>query len=369
MDDQRFGFRCRLLGLHGNADGFGGFDFFAAAGKDNVHRIDAGDRTVHGAGDGAQHLFGCHGLDSHDRICGEGPLGRLGPHAQGFGFVDKFLVDDHVLQGDDLARVGIFGQQAVAHQPIVIPVVMAVGDLVVGVALDGVDALLLVHFGHDAHVIGTVVVVILEENQIAGTGQTLARGQEHLPRGQLVHPGFAVGLVGEGLSGNSGIVQAEGYVHGAPVAVGAAVPGAVAGVALGDGRADLIVQAAFGVAQLAFRHGEQVVRPDAGEGLGQGGLPCVAALQIGFGVGVAGQGVRMLGLIAGEDLFVAFLRMAVAFGFLASAGQLCDRLVTVLGMGVAFTLLQGADQLCDRLIALLAVGMVFVLLQRTNQRS
>ena len=59
--------------------------------------------------------------------------------------------------------------------------------------------------------------------------------------------------------------------------------------------------------------------------------------------------------------------MEVFLGFLASAGQLCDRRVAFLRVGVSLALLQGADQGRFRLVAFLAVGMIFILLQGTGQ--
>ena len=274
---------------------------------------------------------------------------------------------EQVLAQDLLGRLGILRQQAVAQQLLVVPVVVAAGHLVLGVALDGVEALGLVCGGHNADMVGRAVPIEVEEDQIAGIGQLPAHRPVHLPLRQLVHPCGAGGELGHGLLRDAGIVQAEGDEHAAPILIGEAVPGAVAGIAVGAVAADLIVLLALGIAQLALCHGQQVVRPDAGQLLGQGLLPVVLGLQVGARVGVAGQTVGVLLQGAGQHPLVAFLRVPVAFALLQGADQRPDRLVAFLRVGVIRPLLQGADQLPHRLIAFVRVDMALALLQGADQ--
>ena len=80
-------------------------------------------------------------------------------------------------------------------------------------------------------------------------------------------------------------MQAEGGEQGAPVAVGRAVPRAVAGIAVYVAAlVKNVIVCAFVITELAFRDGDQIVRPIAGKRGGKGALPDVRRFQIGFWV-------------------------------------------------------------------------------------
>ena len=178
-----------------------------------------------------------------------------------------------------------------------------------------------------------------------------------------------------------GVVQDEGGKHGAPVAVGVAVPCAVAGIAL-DGLAVLqhnVILCALLIAQLSLGNGNDVLPPVAGQlHILYGALPDLRSLHIGGGVGVAGKGVGMLlqsadGGVGDRGGNLALFQIAgqnqLALGLLLTAGEHLLPGVALIGMLVAVALLQTAGQLTGGLVARSGVLVVLVLLQAADQRG
>ena len=215
------------------------------------------------------------------------------------------------------------------------------------------------HRSHQPRLIGAAVGVRVKEDNIALLRRIPFHAAVQAPRfsGKRPHPAGAVGCIRHRLAGNPGIVQAEGNKHGAPVAIGIAVPVAVTGIALprailGNG----IVAFAFGIAKLALGNGDNILRPDAGQRhTGDTVLPNRLALHIRFRVREAAQGMGVLLLITDQHLFIARLCMDMDF-----TGQHIPGLIAGLPMGMtAFTCFLAAGVGFLRLIA--AVGMHMIL--------
>ena len=189
------------------------------------------------------------------------------------------------------------------------------------------------HRGYQPRLIGAAVGVRVKEDNIALLRRIPFHAAVQAPRfsGKRPHPAGAVGCIRHRLAGNPGIVQAEGNKHGAPVAIGIAVPVAVTGIALpraipGDG----IVAFAFGIAQLALGNGDNILRPDAGQRhIGDTVLPNRLALHIRFRVREAAQGMGVLLLITDQHLFIARLCMDMDF-----TGQYIPGLIAGLPVGM-----------------------------------
>ena len=152
------------------------------------------------------------------------------------------------------------------------------------------------------------VRVQIEQHEVARDGLfRVAREEIHF--GEVLLPLFGILVPWEGVFVDARVVQAEGGVHGAPVAVGIAVPGAIAGPAL---QAALFVDdevlAAFGVVLLQARDGQGVCSPIAGQlEIFKGLFPCLAGLgavhgaeHVGLGRLRLAEGVRRAHL-EGED--------------------------------------------------------------------
>ena len=226
-----------------------------------------------------------------------------------------------------------------------------------------------------------VLNVKVEEDQVAGLRQVLVRRAVEvvLLLGEGLDPMLTVGVQRDTL--HLGVVQDEGGKHGAPVAVGVAVPCAVAGIAL-DGLADLqhnVILCALLIAQLSLGNGNDILPPVAGQlHILYGALPDLRSLHIGGGVGVAGIGVGMLlqsadGGVGDRGGNLALFQIAgqnqLALGLLLTAGEHLLPGVALIGMLVAAALLQTAGQLTGGLVARSGVLVVLVLLQAADQRG
>ena len=217
-----------------------------------------------------------------------------------------------------------------------------------------------------------VLNVKVEEDQVAGLRQVLVRRAVEvvLLLGEGLDPMLTVGVQRDTL--HLGVVQDEGGKHGAPVAVGVAVPCAVAGIAL-DGLAVLqhnVILCALLIAQLSLGNGNDVLPPVAGQlHILYGALPDLRSLHIGGGVGVAGKGVGMLlqsadGGVGDRGGNLALFQIAgqnqLALGLLLTAGEHLLPGVALIGMLVAVALLQTAGQLMGGL-GVASVGVVVTL--------
>ena len=217
-----------------------------------------------------------------------------------------------------------------------------------------------------------VLNVKVEEDQVAGLRQVLVRRAVEvvLLLGEGLDPMLTVGVQRDTL--HLGVVQDEGGKHGAPVAVGVAVPCAVAGIAL-DGLAVLqhnVILCALLIAQLSLGNGNDVLPPVAGQlHILYGALPDLRSLHIGGGVGVAGKGVGMLlqsadGGVGDRGGNLALFQIAgqnqLALGLLLTAGEHLLPGVALIGMLVAVALLQTAGQLTGGL-GVASVGVVVTL--------
>ena len=304
-----------------------------------------------------------------DRLDREGDLlNRIGQGLRIAGDGDGNAVLALGGQDELLRRLLVFRlllrQLAVAEDGGIVQLIGDVLHLIRGVALDGLELdgvlVLVVHdLHHQTHVIGSgrlVLNVKVEEDQVAGLRQVLVRRAVEvvLLLGEGLDPMLTVGVQRDTL--HLGVVQDEGGKHGAPVAVGVAVPCAVAGIAL-DGLAVLqhnVILCALLIAQLSLGNGNDVLPPVAGQlHILYGALPDLRSLHIGGGVGAAGKGVGMLlqsadGGVGDRGGNLALFQIAgqnqLALGLLQTAGQLTGGLVARSGVLVVLVLLQAADQ-------------------------
>ena len=171
--------------------------------------------------------------------------------------------------------------------------------------------------------IGSAVGVPIQKDQIAALHGGL-RGLgvlSALP--QQLQPCGTVGGSGQRLGRNPGILQAECGEQGAPCFIRLPVPRPIP--AVGTARAILIhpvIAAAFAVAQLALRHGQQILRPAAAERRRQRLLPKLRRFHICGGIRITGRAVRVLLLPADQHrLAVARLCMRVRRTFLRIADR------------------------------------------------
>ena len=274
-------------------------------------------------------------------------------------------------------------KQAVAEDFAVRIAVRLRDDGLAEIALDGLEAIVR-NSGHNADVVGQTVRILVEEGQSAALRRA---GRVKSGLRQKLDPAGAARLIREGAFRDPGVVQAEGGEHGAPVAVGRAVPCAVAGIAVYVAAlVKNVIVCAFVITKLALRNGDQIVSPIAGKRGGKGALPDVRRFQIGFWVGIAEQRMLALFLVADQRFLIAGVAVlmrsgtgsalalgadqngfhAVAVGgvcmlraFLLTAGQ--HELGLVAGVRVFVNVLVGAeraDQLA--LIAFLGVHMRFL---------
>ncbi len=251
------------------------------------------------------------------------------------------------------------------------------------IALDGLETIVQ-YGGHDADMVGQTVCVLVEEHQKAALRRA---GRVKSGLRQKLDPAGAARLIWEGAFRDPGVVQAEGGEHGAPVAVGRAVPRAVAGIAVHVAAlVKNVIVRAFVIAKLALRNGDQIIRPIAGKRGGKGALPDVRRFQIGFGIGIAEQRMLVLFLVADQRFLiagvavlmrsgtgsalalgadqngfhaVAFVRVRMLRAFLLTAGE--HELGLIAGVRVFVNVLVGAE-CADQLtfIAFLVVRMRFL---------
>ena len=116
-----------------------------------------------------------------------------------------------------------------------------------------------------------VIPVPAEENQITGLGKerllpfrrTGGTVQPEGLRRQGINPVIAGGVPGERFLRHLGIIQAERYEHGAPVAVRRPIPGAVSAVPFHGGAVahNNIIAAALGIVKLGTGNGLEIHGP------------------------------------------------------------------------------------------------------------
>ena len=372
----------RLHALKGDLNGAGGLDLLSV-----VEQGDIQQECLFGVLARLFHRLLPEGNDVlvGDRLDREGDLlNRIGQGLRIAGDGDGNAVLALGGQDELLRRLLVFRlllrQLAVAEDGGIVQLIGDVLHLIRGVALDGLELdgvlVLVVHdLHHQTHVIGSgrlVLNVKVEEDQVAGLRQVLVRRAVEvvLLLGEGLDPMLTVGVQRDTL--HLGVVQDEGGKHGAPVAVGVAVPCAVAGIAL-DGLAVLqhnVILCALLIAQLSLGNGNDVLPPVAGQlHILYGALPDLRSLHIGGGVGVAGKGVGMLlqsadGGVGDRGGNLALFQIAgqnqLALGLLLTAGEHLLPGVALIGMLVAVALLQTAGQLTGGL-GVASVGVVVTL--------
>ena len=226
---------------------------------------------------------------------------------------------------------------------------------------------------HKGDMVGIAVAARVKEDQIAGLRRSGARGGIAPERLQLLRPADAARLRRDAVLRHARVMQAERGEHRAPLAVRAAVPRAVARIAVHPAGFiyDIIVRAG-GIAELAFRHRYDVRAPLPAERLRDRLLPDGRGLQIGLRVGVAAEAVRMLRLFADQPRLIARvgvdvgrdLRLVLRLALPERADQLVLRLVAVLRVRVFLALLLPADKDKMGRVAVLGVHVRRRLLHR-----
>ena len=147
---------------------------------------------------------------------------------------------------------------------------------------------------HKGDMVGIAVAARVKEDQIAGLRRGSARGGIAPERLQLLRPADAARLRRDAVLRHARVMQAERGKHRAPLAVRAAVPRAVARIAVHPaGFIYDIIARAGGIAELAFCHRYDVRAPLPAERLRDRLLPDGRGLQIGLRVGVAAEAVRV----------------------------------------------------------------------------
>ena len=372
----------RLHALKGDLNGAGGLDLLSVVEQGDIQQeclFGVLARLFHRLLPEGNDVLVCDRLDREGDL-----LNRIGQGLRIAGDGDGNAVLALGGQDELLRRLLVFRlllrQLAVAEDGGIVQLIGDVLHLIRGVALDGLELdgvlVLVVHdLHHQTHVIGSgrlVLNVKVEEDQVAGLRQVLVRRAVEvvLLLGEGLDPMLTVGVQRDTL--HLGVVQDEGGKHGAPVAVGVAVPCAVAGIAL-DGLAVLqhnVILCALLIAQLSLGNGNDVLPPVAGQlHILYGALPDLRSLHIGGGVGVAGKGVGMLlqsadGGVGDRGGNLALFQIAgqnqLALGLLLTAGEHLLPGVALIGMLVAVALLQTAGQLTGGL-GVASVGVVVTL--------
>ena len=236
---------------------------------------------------------------------------------------------------------GLLRQLAVAKNHGIVLLIGHILHPVGGIALDG-DELRRFLTGsrdqlrHQTHMVRQAVQLPVIEDQITGYRSIVRRrGAVPVQRLQVRDPGPAAPVQRHSL--HIRVVDAEGDEHGAPVSVGTAVPVAVAGIAmLGAILPDSVISRTFGITQLGFGDGQDILPPVAGEThIREGLLPLLPGLHIRFRIGVAGGGMGMLLLLTDQQPgAVAKLRVPVAFSLLQMAGQVSFLIIAFRAVGV-----------------------------------
>ena len=226
---------------------------------------------------------------------------------------------------------------------------------------------------HKGDMVGIAVAARVKEDQIAGLRRGSARGGIAPERLQLLRPADAARLRRDAVLRHARVMQAERGEHRAPLAVRAAVPRAVARIAVHPaGFIYDIIARAGGIAELAFCHRYDVRAPLPAERLRDRLLPDGRGLQIGLRVGVAAEAVHVLRLFADQPRLIARvgvdvgrdLRLVLRLALLERADQLVLRLVAVLRVRVFLALLLPADKDKMGRVAVLSVDVRRRLLHR-----
>ena len=269
-------------------------------------------------------LGGIRGLTAvlHDHRPSSGALGINGCLGQRGCFLHGILHNGIFHYG--IFRCGSFlcgglrfKQYAVAENGAVRQIVGVIANHIGGVTFDGLDAGAIMIFGggiggNNAHVIGAAVSVLVEEDDVAGAGGIIRSGLILTCVFQIVNPGGVQRALWNDI--HMCIVQAEGNEHSAPVFVGEAAPGTVAGVALDlAGCIHDVVAGAFPIAYLALGHSQQIFSVGSPKARGQGSLPDRCILYIRRGIGVALLFVFVFFQSAEQGAVVAFCAVGMCF--------------------------------------------------------
>ena len=163
-----------------------------------------------------------------------------------------------------------------------------------------------------------VVWIKVEEDQIAGNRNIAAVRfdiQGLFAVFQQFNPSRAVCFHRHQFRVHFRIMQTKRGEHGAPVAVGIAVPGAITGIPLFLAiLCDCVIMGALFIAELAFRYGNHIFRPDAGQlDIGKGSLPDCLRFHIRFRVGETSEGMLVLFLLTDQNIFITGICMYMAF--------------------------------------------------------
>ena len=179
------------------------------------------------------------------------------------------------------------------------------------------------HLDHDAHVVRRAAVAG-EEHDVAGLGRILRRlAVQSLCSCLLLEPEAPRA----GGQTHLRVPNAERHEAGAPVVVGMAGPGAIAGIplrtaVLGD---DVVLLAGF-IPQLRPGHSHKIPGPVTRKGRpGNTDEPVVLILQVCPGIGIAGQGVDVLRLAAGQ-LPIRVAGVAMGMSLAAAEGTFVGRI-------------------------------------------
>ena len=212
-------------------------------------------------------------------------------------------------------------QQSIAEDHGAFQLVSLIAHPVRGVAFDGLD--LGRHalrrrdqLRHDAHMIRNAVLIVAEEDQVSHSGDIafLRSVRIHETGGVIqvvrllrerLDPAFAAGAHGEFLLRHARIMETEGDVDGAPVAVWRTIPRAVSRVAFLL-RSVLFIDdevfPTFSIAKLRLRNGQHILPPLAGQPrVGYGLFPHLRSLKIRRRIRIADRAVGMFFLCAEQN--------------------------------------------------------------------
>ena len=266
--------------------------------------------------------------------------------------------------------VRIFGQRAVADDGCIVERVGEGFHRVGPVALDGDNAVAR-NLVYETDMVRNafVLAVDIEEDDVARLRRVCACVAIEPRFRQRIDPGGAGEAFRHAL--DPGIVETEGNEARAPVAAAeifAAVPVAVARVALFASLVDDVILAAFRITELRLCDRDHVMRPVAGQGCARNACrPHGSRLHVRRRIGIAGERMRMLLLPAHENVRIAGVGMLVRLAFLLPANQSRDRRIAGVGVGMPFGLLETADQFAFFVIAFLGMGVPFGLLLFAEQ--
>ena len=211
---------------------------------------------------------------------------------------------------------------AVAQNSGIVHVIGDILDTVFRIALNGLHLgrLGFENLGQKAHMVRKPVALPVVENDIAGLGGISFSLMIKAKLRQIFNP--RTDTVVDGDVVHTGIAQAEGNKHAAPVTIGYTVPVTVTGVSM-DGSIfpDGIIPAAFRISQLGFRNGHHIpVTVTAQLHMGKGGFPDLPGFHICIRIGIAGFYVDMY--FQSTDGIITFTGMNMFFCCIA-ADRLC----------------------------------------------